>query len=80
MRGHRCKYPFEWFHFQKHRDKMIRTRLEYHTNHHTSERELKDALEMFDCYNVPDHGEKKRAIYKQKNYWEVKKGKATHIA
>ena len=53
---------------------MIRTRLEHHITNHTSEKELRLAIDMFDCYNVPDHGEKKRALYKLENYWRIKKG------
>lgn len=57
---------------------MLRTRLEHHLNNHTSEKELRDALDMFICYNVPDNGEKKKAEEKLKQYWEIKKGKTTH--
>ena len=53
---------------------MIRTRLEHHITEHTSEKELRNAMDMFDCYNVPDHGEMKRAQYKLDNYWKVKTG------
>ena len=53
---------------------MLRSRLEHHLVHHTSEKELKDALSVFECYNVPDHGEKKQTQVKLKQYWEIKKG------
>ena len=85
--SHLSKKIFHTFHYeinrlvyyhQKHRDRMIRRRLEHHIVHHTSEKELKDALGTFDCYNVPDQGEKKRAVYKLKNYWEIKKGNMDH--
>ena len=54
---------------------MLRTRLEHHITEHTSERELRSAMDMFQCYNVPEHGEMKRAQYKLDNYWKIKTGK-----
>ncbi|XP_052281041.1 hillarin-like [Dreissena polymorpha] len=63
---------------EKHRDKMLRTRLQHHISSNTSQRELEDALEMFTCYNVPDQGERKRAALKLKHYWDVKR--ELHVA
>ena len=58
---------------------MIRERLEHNLNNHTSEKELKDAVDMFNCYNVPDNGEKKKAKEKLTQYWEIKKGISTYL-
>jgi len=58
---------------------MIRERLEHNLNNHTSEKELKDAVDMFNCYNVPDNGEKKKAQEKLTQYWEIKKGINTYL-
>ncbi|XP_045156683.2 lim and transglutaminase domain protein ltd-1-like isoform X2 [Mercenaria mercenaria] len=58
---------------EKHRDKMLRNRLEHNIKNHTSERALQDAIEVFRCYTVPDHGEIKQGEEKLKQYWEVKK-------
>ena len=54
---------------------MIRSRLEYHTEQHTTEQDLRDAIDMYHCYNVPDHGELKKGRDKLKYYWEIKRGK-----
>lgn len=53
---------------------MIRNRLEYNIKNHTTEQSLADAMEVFRCYNVPDHGELQAGEEKQKQYWEIKRG------
>ncbi|XP_052796217.1 lim and transglutaminase domain protein ltd-1-like isoform X1 [Mya arenaria] len=63
---------YERGHRRKHRDKMLRARLERHLETHTSRKELQAALDALDLYNVPDKGERKRADVKIKQYWEVK--------
>ena len=63
------------FCLQKHRDKMLRSRLETHIKEHTSREQLESALEAVTCYNVPDLGERGRAREKLAQYWDVKTGK-----
>lgn len=58
---------------EKIRDKMLRTRIEYHIANHTTQQELEDALDVFQCYNVPDQGERQKAKEKLTQYWEVKR-------
>ncbi|XP_060601555.1 lim and transglutaminase domain protein ltd-1-like [Ruditapes philippinarum] len=58
---------------EKHRDKMLRNRLEYHIKNHTTEAALIDALDVYKCYNVPDHGEFVQGQDKLKQYWEIKR-------
>ncbi|KAL3866729.1 hypothetical protein ACJMK2_044010, partial [Sinanodonta woodiana] len=58
---------------EKVRSKMLRAKLNYAIEHGPTEKALKDAMDMFDCYNVPDQGEMARAQERLEHYWTIKR-------
>ncbi|KAK3588378.1 hypothetical protein CHS0354_018179 [Potamilus streckersoni] len=58
---------------EKVRSKMLRAKLNYAIENGPTEKALKDAMDMFDCYNVPDQGEMARAQERLEHYWTIKR-------